>query len=370
MGLKNYTDGGTIGPQMKNLAHARLRPAERLAPLAAVWALSLFAPPEQSSAAELFRFEFQQVHMGVPIKLVLYAADRPTANKAADAAFERIAQLDRIMSDYQPDSELSALSRTAGAGRAVGLSDDLWTVLSRAQKLSEATDGAFDVTVGPYVRLWRRARRSREFPSAERLAEARQAVGYRKLKLEDQRRTAELLAAGMRLDLGGIAAGYAADEALKTLKTHGVDRVLIDISGDILAGEPPPDREAWRVGVAPTTPAGPPTRYVALRNAALTVSGDAFQHVVIDGRRYSHIVDPRTGLGLTDQSTVTVVAADCITADSLATAVSVLGPAPGLRLIDETPGAAALIMRNVDGKLKTSESKRLHDFEIAPEEKP
>lgn len=338
--------------------------------MAAALALGLLAPREQARAAELVRSEFQQVHMGVPIKLILYSADGPTANKAADAAYARIAQIDQIMSDYKADSELSQLSRTAGSGRAVPLSDDLWTVLSQAQKLSEATGGAFDATVGPYVRLWRRARRSREFPSAERLAEARQAVGFRRLRLDEKRRTAELLAAGMRLDLGGIAAGYAADEALKVIKGHGVERVLIDISGDILAGEPPPGRNAWRIGIAPTTPSGPPTRYVALRNAALTVSGDAFQHVAIEGRRYSHIVDPRTGIGLTDQSSVTVVAPACITADSLATAVSVLGPEQGLKLIEQTPGAAALVVRNLDGQLETHESKRMQQFEIAPEAKP
>ena len=351
-------------PQMKNLAHSGYRAVCGLICLA-VAAVAGLAPPERAAGADLLRFEFEQLHMGVKVKLVLYSPDQPTANKAADAAYERIAQLDQILSDYKPESELSQLSGTAGAGPAVPVSDDLWTVLAHSQQLAQATDGAFDITVGPYVRLWRRARRSKEFPSAERLAEARAAVGFRYLRLDEKRRTAELLAPEMRLDLGGIAAGYAADEAMKILKARGVDRALVDISGDILAGEPPPDRDGWRIGFAPETgPDGPPTRYVSLRNAALTVSGDAFQHVELKGRRYSHIVDPRTGLGLTDQSSVTVVAPDCITADSLATAVSVLGPDRGLKLIEQTPGAAALIVRNVDGKLETHESKRLHQFEI------
>ena len=314
------------------------------------------------------RFEFEQVHMGVPIKLILYAADQPAANQAADAAFERIRQLDLILSDYKPESELSRLSRTSGAGKPTPVSDDLWRVLWPAQQLAQRTQGAFDITVGPYVRLWRRARRSGEFPSPERLAEAGRSVGYRHLKLDEKRRTAELLLPGMRLDLGGIAAGYAADEALKTLEERGVERALIDISGDLLAGEAPPGRAGWQIGIAPVTRAdGPPTRRLSLCRAALTTSGDAFQHVVIDGKRYSHIVDPRTGIGLTDQSSVTVIAADCITADSLATAVSVMGPKAGLKLIEETPGAAALIMRNRDGEMELHASQRLHDFEIEPD---
>lgn len=338
---------------------------------AAALLLAGLAMPLTAAEPQPSRFEFQQVHMGVPVKLILYAPDQPSANLAADAAFERIRRLDLILSDYKSDSELSRLSRTSGAGKSMPVGDDLWRVLWPAQQLAERTAGAFDVTVGPYVRLWRRARRSGEFPSPERLAEARRSVGYRHLKLDEKQRTAELLAPAMRLDLGGIAAGYAADEALKVMKEQGVERVLIDVSGDVLAGEAPPGQPGWNIGIAPVTRAdGPPTRRLLLRHAALTTSGDAFQHVAIDGRRYSHIVDPRTGIGLTDQSSVTVIAPDCITADSLATAVSVMGPIRGLKLIEETPGAAALIMRNVDDRIESHESKRLREFEIESEIEP
>lgn len=301
--------------------------------------------------------------MGQPIKILLYAPDEPSANRAAAAAFARIAELDRVMSDYQADSELSRLSATAGSGRAVPVSDDLWRVLDRSQRLAERTDGAFDITVGPYVRLWRRARREKELPSDARLEEARQAVGYRKLRLDEQRQTAELQVPGMRLDLGGIAVGYAVDEAMAVLRHHEITRALIDASGDILVSEPPPGEPGWAVGIAPLDAEGPPSRYLSLRMASVTTSGDAFQHVVIGGRRYSHIVDPHTGLGLTDRGSVTVVAGDCITADSLATAVSVLGTKRGLTLIEETPGSAALIVRNVDGEIKTTASRRLADYE-------
>ncbi|HJT31742.1 MAG TPA: FAD:protein FMN transferase [Pirellulales bacterium] len=323
----------------------------------------LFALMLATEPTELRRFEFQQTHMGAPVKITLYASDERSANRAADAAFARFAELDEIMSDYKPESELSKLSRTAGAGRTVAVSDDLWKVLDRSQQLSEASQGAFDITVGPYVRLWRRARRSKEFPSRERLEEARRAVGYKHLRLDRQRHTAELLAPGMRLDLGGIATGYAVDEALAVLARQGVTRALIDASGDIGAGDPPPGEDGWKIGIAPLDPAGPPSRYLRLRNAAVTTSGDAFQHVVIDGRRYSHIVDPSTGLGLTEPSSASVVAADCITADSLATTACVMGPRRGLKLIERTPHAAAFIVRDVDGKIETHVSERLSEYE-------
>lgn len=323
----------------------------------------LFALMLAAEPSELRRFEFQQTHMGAPVKITLYASDERSANRAADAAFARFAELDEIMSDYKPESELSKLSRTAGSGRAVAVSDDLWKALDRSQQLSEASQGAFDITVGPYVRLWRRARRSKEFPLGERLEEARRSVGYEHLRLDHEGHTAELQAPGMRLDLGGIATGYAVDEALAVLAEHGIKRALIDASGDIGVGDPPPGAEGWKIGIAPLDPAGPPSRYLRLRNAAVTTSGDAFQHVVIDGQRYSHIVDPSTGLGLTEPSSVSVVAADCITADSLATAVCVMGPRRGLDLIERTPHAAALIVREVDDKVETHVSRRLIGYE-------
>ncbi|HEX7375863.1 MAG TPA: FAD:protein FMN transferase [Pirellulales bacterium] len=315
-----------------------------------------------AAAAEAQRHSYQRVLMGAPVKLILYSETEATANLAAEAAYERIAALDRVLSDYKTDSELSKLSATAGTGRKVAVGDDLWAVLERSQKLTEATEGAFDVTVGPYVRLWRRARRNKEFPTAERLTEARAAVGYKKLRLDPSGHTAELLAPGMRLDLGGIATGYAVDEAMRVLKRHGIGCALIDASGDILVSDPPPGELGWKIGIAPLEPTGPASRYVSLRNMAITTSGDAFQHVVLNGKRYSHIVDPATGLGLTDSATVVVIAGDCITADSQATAVSVLGPEKGLRLIASTDRAAAYIVRNREGAVETFASPRLEEY--------
>lgn len=294
----------------------------------------------------LRRFECAETHMGTEIRLVFYAADDATAQGAAAAAFARVADLDRKLSDYDPHSELSLLGATSGSGRRVRLSADLWHVLDAGQRLAAETDGAFDVTVGPLTKMWRSARRTKTFPPADRMAKARAAVGYRCLLLDPGSRTAELTRPNMRLDLGGIAMGYAAHEALAVLKRHGIASALVDASGDVVCSAAPPDEpQGWRIGIAPLTGSpGSASRSVWLRDAALTTSGDAFQYVEIDGRRFSHIVDPKTGLGLTMRSSVTVTARDGMTADSMATAVSVLGPRRGLELIAGTPGAAALIV--------------------------
>jgi thiamine biosynthesis lipoprotein len=303
------------------------------------------------------RYEFAEVHMGAEIRLVLYSGDEATANRAARAAYEKIAALNKVLSDYDPKSELSSLGATAGSGRELPISNDLWAVLDRSQRLAAETDGAFDVTVGPLVKAWRSARRTKTFPSDERLAKARAAVGYRNLVLNEKARTAKLLVPDMLLDLGGIGMGYAADEALRVLSEQGVASAMVDASGDIACGDAPPGRDGWRIGIAPLTESkGPPSQYVTLKNAALTTSGDAFQFVEIDGKRYSHIVDPHTGLGLTTRMSVTVVAPDCTTADSLATAVSVLGPQRGLELINATLGASALIVRSEAEGVRTIKS--------------
>ena len=303
------------------------------------------------------RFQFTQVEMAVPIKIVLYSADASTATRAAEAAFARIHDLNGKLSDYDPQSELRRLCQSTGSGGKCPISEDLWQVLNYAQSLGQRSEGAFDVTIGPVVRLWRRARRNGQLPSPEQLASARSLVGHDLLHVDPEQHYATLLKEEMRLDLGGIAKGYAVDEALGVLEKFGIKRALVDAGGDMVLGDPPPDRPGWRIGIARLEMDGPPTRVLSLANTAIATSGDSWQFVEIDGRRYSHIVDPRTGLGLTDHSSVTIIAPDGMVADALASAVSVLGPKKGLELIERMPECAALIIRAPHGKIETFQSQ-------------
>ena len=284
--------------------------------------------------------------MGLPFRIVLHAANGTMATNAAEAAFARIAELNSILSDYEEGSELSRLSRSSGSGQAVPVSPDLWKVLVKSEEVSRASDGAFDLTVGPFVQLWKRARRQRELPTTNQIETARAAVGWRFVELDARWHTALLRGPHMRLDPGGIAKGYALDEAAKVLRAHGVSRFLVSGGGDMVAGEAPPEQHGWRVevGVFDTTNA-PSPRFVSLRNYALATSGDVFQRAEIGGVRYSHIVDPHTGLGLTDHSLVTMLAPTGITADALSKVVSVLGPDRGLPRLRAFPGVEALALR-------------------------
>ena len=311
------------------------------------------------------RYEFESKHMGTTFRVVLYAADAATGKAAAAAAFARVADLDGVMSDYKKDSELMRLcaaSKTK-AGDPVAVGPDLFAVLSTAQELSKASDGAFDITVGPVVQLWRHARRTQQLPDPAELAAARAKVGYQKVELDPHRRAVRLLTPGMQLDLGGIAKGYAADEALKILREKfGITRALVAAAGDITCGDPPPEKDGWTVDIAPIA-AGQKPRHLRLANAAVSTSGDLEQFVEIGGVRYSHIVDPKTGLGVTGRRSVTVVARNGVTADSMTKAVMLMTPEKGLALVEKTPGAAAYTVVVGPGEtLSATASKRFDAY--------
>jgi len=270
-------------------------------------------------AARLERFEFSQIRMGVDTPIVVYAPREAQAVEACRAAYTRISQLEQQMSDYRLDSELNAICKEA-VGRWRRASRELFYVLWRAHRLAQQTDGAFDPTIGVLVRLWREARRTGRLTDPQTPREARARAGYRLMELCPHRRAVRLRTEGMQLDLGGIAKGYACDHALRVLRRYGITRALIQMGGDIVAGEPPPDAPAWRIALAE---GGETT----LARGALSTSGSTEQFVEIDGVRYAHIIDPRTGLGLTKLILARVRARDGITADSLATAAAVLGTA-------------------------------------------
>lgn len=268
--------------------------------------------------------------MAVEGRITLFAEDADSARKAARAAFDRMIELDGVMSDYRRDSELMRLCAAAG-GEGVPVSQDLFQVLARSGEITAATDGAFDVTVGPIVGLWREARRTGVLPSAEALMEAREHSGWRHVRLDEGEQAVHLDRPGMRLDLGGIGKGFAADAAVAELNRAGVNRCLVDMGGDLRAGDPPPGQAGWRVAIEFAEPGAERTT-VTLANGAIATSGDSRQFVIIDGVRYSHIVDPRTGMAVHHRIAAAVTAPDAATADALASAMCVLGVEAGARV--------------------------------------
>jgi thiamine biosynthesis lipoprotein len=278
--------------------------------------------------------------MGVECRIVLYADDAVPGEVAATRAFDRIEELDNLLSDYKSDSLLSRLGRMrAGQAHAVPA---IAPLLARARELSEETDGAFDVTAGPLVMLWRRGRAEGKVPAPKDLEEARARVGWKHLVVDGD--TVMLAVEGMALDVGGIGKGYAADEAARTLESEGIGSFLVDIGGDLVLGAAPPDRAGWTIrsgsGETPEL-----NRTLVLSDCGVATSGDAYQFMEVAGVRHSHLVDPRTGMALTDQVCVTVIAPDGTTADALASAASVLGPRKARQLLAPRAGTRLLVER-------------------------
>lgn len=315
-----------------------------------VWASLTFVIGLCCTCTAQERYQAVQRQMGTDFKIVLYADCEQAAEQAFEAAFEKAAELNAMMSDYDPESELSRLGSTSPHTEPQPVSDELWDVLAAANSLAHRTDGAFDVTVGPLTRLWRRARRQKQMPSDARLQAARSSVGYDHLVLDESRRAVTLRRTNMRLDLGGIAKGYAAQALLAVLADHGIQRALVNAGGDVCVAEPPPGEVGWKIGITPLGSQQPMRDFLTLSRAAVATSGDAWQYVVIDDVRYSHILDPRTGLGTTRQGGVTVVASDGATCDSLASALSVMGVDEGLKLIEQLPDASAMFVWLEEGK--------------------
>jgi thiamine biosynthesis lipoprotein len=323
-----------------------------------------FAVASPLRAGDPKRFEFAEPHMGTQFQIILYAADEDPARKASRAAFDRIADLDASMSDYKDSSELMKLCAKSG-GDPVPVSEELFFVLSKAIEVSEKSDGAFDVTVGPVVRLWRKSRRTHKLPDPDDLKKALVLVGYKNIKLDAEKRTVQLLKPGMLLDLGGIAKGYAGDEAQKVLKKHGITSALVAAGGDIVASAAPPGAEGWKIQIQPLDPAEKDRpKHLFLKDAAVSTSGEANQYVDIDGVRYSHIVDPKTGLGLTGERSVTVVAPNGVTSDSSTKVVMILGEEKGFKIVEAMPGVSSRYVRLTDKGATTQYSKgfpKLHE---------
>jgi len=280
------------------------------------------------------RYEFSAGKLGTPCKIILYAADSATAHTTSQKAWKKIDEMNEILSDYNENSEIRRLSDSSGIGKYVHVSKILYDIIESSIHYSKITHGAFDITIGNYVQLWRRARRQNIFPTKEQLAKAKKTTGYKKIKLCPKQQAITLKVKGMRLDVGGIGKGFIADEVLKLLNHLGIESALVDLGGDISISNPPPKQDGWRIETGYKDATGQFVRreIYPLKNCAVATSGDLFQFVTLDGKRYSHIINPKTGIGLSESEQITTIAPNGAAADALASAFSVLGHRKGMKL--------------------------------------
>ncbi|MFP4056090.1 MAG: FAD:protein FMN transferase [Candidatus Brocadiia bacterium] len=336
--------------------------AARIQPVACL--LVLAAARSGAGEADLVRLSRTRRPMGTYMAVTVYAPGREAGLRAIEAAFQRVEEVEAATSTWREDSDVSKLNRAAGSP-PMAVSEHLWVPLRRAVEIAEETRGAFDPTVGPVVALWRRSWRTGKRPGDEEIAAARALVDYRSVECAPDAPRVRLAKAGQRLELSGIGKGYAVAQAIEALQAHGIRAALVDAGGDIYGVGAPPGREGWLIGVRDPSRRGKILpRPILLRDRAVATSGDYEQFGMVDGRRYSHILDPRTGRPVEDMTSVTVVAADPMTADAYATAASVMGVEQALAFAEKREEVEMLIMYRRDGELATARSSGFERLQV------
>ncbi|MFN0122463.1 MAG: FAD:protein FMN transferase [Blastocatellia bacterium] len=286
--------------------------------------------------------------------ILAWGADKTRLETAVEAAFDEIDRVDRLMSHYKPDSPLSRINLEAGAreagareaGVAPVITDpELFAFLRECLRYSRMSGGAFDITVGPLMKAWGFFRGEGRMPTATELDAARARIGYQRITLDPANQSVRFGTPGMELDLGGIAKGYAVDRAVAILKQHGVRRALINGCGSTIYGlGAPPGARAWQVSVADPRQAAKTAFRVPLRNRALSISGSSEKFFELNGVRYTHVMDPRTGMPVRDVISVLVLADSGTEGDALDNLFFVTGFKQGRVLTRAYPRAEPFLI--------------------------
>ena len=315
-----------------------------------------------TASAQKKRFSFTRPKMGSPFTIVFYAKDSLQADDLAGKCFNLVDSFVFIFSDYIDSSELSKLSAAAGNGIWVNVSPAMFDILLQSKKAFDKSDGAFDITIGPLSKFWRRVRKTKQFPSDEAVQAVKKFIGFNKLLFDTLNKKVALTQQGMQLDLGGIAQGYIAQKIIDFLLSQNIRHALINASGDIVMSKAPPGLSGWTVGVnVPESADELLPRTLLMQNKAVTTSGDAYQFTEHEGKRYSHIINPKSGYGVTWQRNVTAIANDGTTADWLATACSILRVKKAKKLAARL-GAEVMIAEIKKGKLVFYSTKGFADY--------
>ena len=309
------------------------------------------------------KYVFEQPKMGSPFTISIFSNDAGEATRVANAAFRCADSLNEIFSDYIDSSELNRLNASSGSGRYIPVSAAMMDILKYSMDAAKASHGTYDVSMGPVVKLWRKARKEKRLPNSGLLKEALGKVGYRYIHLDTIHQSVWLEKPGMQLDLGGLGKGYVAQAALEIIQAEGFTSAMVNAGGKIVMGNAPPGRKGWRIGITvPEDREKIMPQLLLLSNISVATSGDVYQHLDINGKRYSHIIDPKTGVGVTFQRNVTVIAKEGVVSDWLATACSVLPLRKALKLVKRYPGAAILITELKGGKLIQNASSNFKSF--------
>jgi len=302
--------------------------------------------------------------MGTFAQVTVVAASEEQAHSFITAAFAEMDKVNRIMNDWDPNSEISQLTQTAYPEPKV-VSPELFEVIAASVEYSKLSDGAFDNTVGPETQLWRQMQKTGQRPSPEALTAARAKVGYEKVTLNPAEKTVQFAVAGMKLDVGAIAKGYAVDIAMEAMRTQGAVAGMVDLGGNVRCFGPGPAGGNWYIGLRDPRHTEKTLIKLRLNEMAVATSGDYERYAVVDGQPQSHILNPKTSESVKELASVTIIAPTAMQADALSTAVSVLGKEKGLALIEKIPGVEAIVMTSAqpDQRIETPGAKQFIEMD-------
>lgn len=300
--------------------------------------------------AQTRKFSYSEMKMGSAFNLIIVSADSNKANHLARKSYELVDSLNHIFSNYDSSSELSKINASAGL-LPYKMSRAMLDLVQKSQYAYIQSKGAYDISIGPLSSLWRNARKAKLFPEASTVLATKKLVGFAQIKINKRLGTIFLPNANMQLDFGGIAKGYIAQWVINFLKANGIQQALVDAGGDIVMSGPPLNQQGWLIGVnLPETTDQLLNKKLQLSNCSVATSGDVYQFIEYKGVKYSHIINPLTGYGVTNLRNVTIVAKTGATADWLATACSIL-PIQEAKQLAISHQAALLITTLKNGKL-------------------
>ena len=300
--------------------------------------------------AQTRKFSYSEMKMGSAFNLIIVSADSNKANHLARKSYELVDSLNHIFSNYDSSSELSKINASAGL-LPYKMSTAMLDLVQKSQYAYIQSKGAYDISIGPLSSLWRNARKAKLFPEASTVLATKKLVGLNQVKINKRLGTIFLPNANMQLDFGGIAKGYIAQWVINFLKANGIQQALVDAGGDIVMSGPPLNQKGWLIGVnLPETTDQLLNKKLQLSNCSVATSGDVYQFIEYKGVKYSHIINPLTGYGVTNLRNVTIVAKTGATADWLATACSIL-PIKEAKQLAISHQAALLITTLKNGKL-------------------
>ena len=311
--------------------------------------------------AQTGKYRYSEMKMGSPFHIIIVSTDSIKANRLARNCFQLVDSLNHIFSNYDSSSELSKINASAGL-LPYKMSPAMLDLVLKAEQAFIQSIGAYDISIGPLSSLWRNARKSKAFPSASTVIATKKLVGLGQVKINKRLGTIFLPSSGMQIDFGGIAKGYIAGCVIDYLKTNGIQQALADAGGDIVMSGAPMNSKGWLIGVnLPEKTDNLVSKKLQLSNVAIATSGDVYQYFEKEGVKYSHIINPLTGYGVTNLRNVTIIAKTGATADWLATACSIL-PIKQAKALALSNHAALLVSTIQKGKLHFETTENFKNY--------